>query len=256
VVCLAAALSVPATQAGADEEWHTTAEIAAPPSAPPEPSARETWIGADTTRQTAAIWSGVTWAPFGAIQEQGWRVRTVSGAGRYTYDGWTLVRGGPTPAHFKGLTNFSDIFVGYHVQVGALTLKPFAGLATAQHAVTPRDPVSPLIGRTIGVKLALDTWLSLGAQAWLNIDGSWTDVHETAAIKGRLGYRVWRDLSFGVEGQAVSDVNQESRRAGVFLRFSGAYGEVSIGGGVAGHSWLEMPRSRDPYASATVMGRF
>jgi Cellulose biosynthesis protein BcsS len=228
--------------------------------APPGPSSKETWAGIDATRNQVSIWSGLTFAPFGAIQEPGWRLRTVTGAGRYAYDGWMLVKGLPTPARFHGTTLFIDALVGYHLQIGALTLKPFAGAAMVQHVVTPVDPVSQILGRTVGVKLALDSWLRLGEAAWLNVDGSWTAVHATTSLKARLGYRVWQDLSLGIEASSLSDVNQETRRAGLFLRYAWDNGEVSVGGGVTGldwkRSWDDSLRTMQPYAGATYLGRF
>ena len=162
----------------------------------------------------------------------------------------------PTRARFHGITGWGDALAGYHLQLGTLTLKPFAGISMVQHVVAPIDPVSQTVGRTVGIKLALDSWLRLGPAAWLNVDGGWTAVHATAQVKGRLGYRVWRDLSVGVEASALSDVNQEMRRAGLFVRYAWERGEVSIGGGVLGRDWQATARSVQPYAGATYLSRF
>ena len=118
----------------------------------------EIWAGADATRRYASIWTGLTWSPFGSIQDSGWRLRGVTGGGRYSYDGWRIVGGLPQPAHFKALTLFGDALVGYHLQIGSLTLKPFAGISMVEHRALPFDPVSRINGRTVGAKLALDTW--------------------------------------------------------------------------------------------------
>ena len=70
--------------------------------------------------------------------------------------------------------------------------------------------------------------------AWLNVDGAWSQIHETTSVRGRLGYRLMGDLSAGVEASTLSDVNQEMRRAGLFVRYAWGRGEVSLGGGVSG----------------------
>ena len=170
---VAGAGPIPSAVAADAAATEVTAEADAPAPAVPRIARLESWTGADATRHAIGIWSGLTWAPFGGIQEDGWRLRVVSGAGRYTYDGWRIVGGIPAPAHFLGATTFLDAMAGYHLQLGTLTLKPFAGVSIAQHGVTPFDPVSQLIGRTVGVKLALDTWLQLGEAAYLNVDGAW-----------------------------------------------------------------------------------
>ena len=118
------------------------------------------------------------------------------------------------------------------------------------------DPVSAVTGRRLGIKLALDTWLRLGTAVWLNVDGSWTTVHETANVRARLGTRVWRDLSIGLEAASLSDVNQETRRAGVFLRYAWERGEISVGGGLSGQTSDAIIKNPQPYAGATVLTRF
>ena len=108
----------------------------------------------------------------------------------------------------------------------------------------------------MGVKLALDTWLRLGTAAWLNVDGSWTAVHETANVRARIGLRVWRDLSLGLEAATLSDVNQETRRAGLFLRYAWERGEISVDGGLSGQAADGMLKNPQPYAGATLLTRF
>ena len=243
-------------QAAAAETAEPDAVAEAPSATRPTASSLESWAGADITRHYGSIWSGLTWAPLGSLTEDGWRLRTVTGAGRYAYDGWMLASGIPVPARFRGQNAFLDGLIGYHLQLGGLTLKPFAGVGMVQHAVAPLDPVTELTGRAIGVKVALDSWLRLGPAAWLNVDGSWFAVHNTAAIKMRLGTRIWEDLSIGVEASALSDVNQEMRRAGLFLRFAWEAGEVSIGGGLTGNAWAETARTAQPYAGISALGQF
>lgn len=221
------------------------------------PGTIDSWTGADGTLRHASIWSGLTWAPLGTLTEDGWRLRTVTGAGRYGYDGWRLAKGIPVPAHFQGTTTFLDGFVGYQFQFGTVTLKPFVGVTLVQHAVVPVDPVSALSGRVIGVKLALDTWTRLGDAGWVNVDGSWTPVHQTTSVKARMGVRIWRDLSLGAEASTLSDVNQEMRRGGAFVRYAWDGGEFSIGGGVSARDWFAMGgTTAQPYAGATLLGRF
>lgn len=216
----------------------------------------EAWIGAEGTRRYASIWTGLTWAPFGDVRIPGLRLRAVTGGGRYSYDGWRIVNGLPAPSGFKGLTAFADALVGYHVQIGALTLKPFAGIAVSEHWITPLDPVSRIAGRSIGAKIALETWLNVGTSAWLNVDGSWSQVSETTSLRARAGYRLFDDVSVGFEASALSDITQEWRRTGVFLRYAWDRGEISVNAGFGGRTWEDTTRSAQPYAGITALGRF
>ena len=76
-------------------------------------------------------------------------------------------------------------------------------------------------------------------------------------MRARAGYRLWRNLSTGVEASALTDTNQEVRRAGLFLRYAWEKGEFSISGGVEGHAWLEMGRQTPkPYAGVSLLGRY
>ena len=263
-LALALAMSLPVSLALAlaGHDRHALADDAAQPDgetiAPATPSGNtyEIWAGGDATRRTASIWSGLTWSPLGGIQEAGWRLRGVAGGGRYTYDGWRIVGGLPRPAHFRAVTLFGDALVGYHLQIGSLTLKPFAGLSMVEHRSLPFDPVSRINGRTVGAKVALETWWNIGSSAWLNVDGSWSQVHATTTVRARLGYRLFGDVSAGPEATALTDTNQEMRRAGLFIRYAWDGGEVSLSGGVSGHSWDDAARQAQPYANVSVLGRF
>jgi Cellulose biosynthesis protein BcsS len=75
-------------------------------------------------------------------------------------------------------------------------------------------------------------------------------------VRARLGYRLFEDFSAGVEASTLSDINQEMRRAGLFVRYAWEKGEISVGGGVAGRSWEDTARQAQPYAGVTVLGRF
>lgn len=251
IVVWACAASAPST--ASDDIW---SYFKAEKRAGPDRRAYEIWAGGDGTHRYASIWTGLTWAPLGAIDQDGIRLRAVTGAGRYTYEGWRLVGGLPAPARFTGISMFADALVGYHLQWGALTLKPFAGVAMAEHWTLPSDPISRINGRSVGAKLVLESWLRMGPALWANVDASWSQVHETVNVRARLGYRLLDDFSVGAEASALSDVDQDLRRAGLFVRYAWSWGEMSIGGGVTGTSWDDAARSARPYAAATLLGKF
>jgi hypothetical protein len=216
----------------------------------------EMWSGGEVF---AAVWSaygGASWAPFGSVGEDGLRLRVVLGTGAYRH----------------GQAAFSDVLIGYHKQLGPVTLKVFGGLTVAEHF--PTEPTSMLAGTALGPKVLLETWWTISDKTWTSLDlgvalphlhmaePADTDrVDYTGRI--RLGWRLWPELSIGLEGGAGGPLapalptiwQNGMARAGGFLRYEWASGEVSISGGVLvegdggeGHT--------HPFGTVSVLTRF
>jgi hypothetical protein len=183
------------------------------------------------------------------VREDGARLRAVLGAGAY--------RGGKTA--------FGDVLIGYHKQVGPVTLRVFGGLAVAERWPTAATPL--LSGTALGPKAVLETWWTVADQAWASADLSVAVPHlhiESGADPNRvdyngrvrLGWRLWPELSVGFEGGALqSTVQDGSARAGGFLRYEWAGGEASVSGGVfVGGDGRE--GRVHPFATVSVLTRF
>src|SRR5262245_33439002 len=84
--------------------------------------------GAQAYQRVWSAYSGTTVAPFGAIQEDGLRLRLATGYGADTYSGPRALGTRSQVIKFNGTTSFADALVGYHKQLGPLTLKVFTGL--------------------------------------------------------------------------------------------------------------------------------
>jgi hypothetical protein len=196
------------------------------------PARFEFWSGAEGHRRAWSIYAGTTAAPFGAIQEDGVRVRIVGGYGTDSYSG----TGG---VEFKGTTSFADALLGYHSQLGPLTVKVFAGLTAADRQIRPADPAANIHGTGLGGKVQLETWWNLGDRAWTAVDLSWGSLHQSYAGRARLGWRLLPELSAGIEAGAVGDVDCGIVRAAAFVRYELAGGEMSVSGGVANDRLLD-----------------
>lgn len=214
------------------------------PGPPPSGSAYEVWAGADVTAHSWSIYSGITWAPFGTLAQDGWRARMVGGYGHYRYDGH--------PMRFDGEVGFGDLLVGYHMGMGALTVKAFAGVALDSHSVSPFDPDNGVTGSATGVKATLETWLDLSPRTWSSLDLSWTSAHETYAGRLRLGYRLLPTLSVGVEAGAAGNSEYDGGRGGLFLRHEWSGGEISASAGAAG----DRSEMTGAYGTLNVLQRF
>jgi cellulose biosynthesis protein BcsS len=185
----------------------------------------EFWAGALAYDHVWSLYTGSTVALFGAIQEDGARLRVVTGYGADSY----LVGN----ARFSGATSFADALAGYHSQLGPLTLKVFAGLTAADRQIRPDDPTVRIHGPGLGGKVALEGWWNLSDRAWTAVDGSWASLYQSYAGRARLGWRFMPELSGGLEASAVGNLDCDIVRAGAFLRYELVSGEISVTGGVS-----------------------
>jgi hypothetical protein len=225
------------------------------PAGPPEPSRYELSVGGQSFHRAWALYSGLTMAPFGSIREDGWRLRTSGGYGAYDYasaQATTIDVAAP----------FANLLAGYQWQLGPVTLKAFAGVAMSDHRLTPWDPDARMRGPGVGAEVVLETWWTMSEQVWSSLDLSYGTLYSSYAARGRLGWRVLPALSLGIEAGATGNIDGDLARAGAFVRYEWATGEVSASGGLANDTLLDnaVPTSlagnNRPYATLTWLTRF
>jgi hypothetical protein len=236
---------------------------AEPPQQPalvPEQPHLELWAGGQAFAGVWSAYSGTSWAPFGSVRKDGLRLRAVFGSG--AYDG--------------GSVAFADVLIGYHKQLGPVTLKLFGGLTVAEHA--PTLPTSMLAGTALGPKALVEAWWNLTDKTWASLDLALALPHlhgteqpgpgridYTGRI--RLGWRLWPALSAGLEGGAggplaptlpttlQATLQNGVAHAGGFLRYEWGSGEVSVSGGVSlGGDGRE--GDGQPFGTVSVLTRF
>jgi hypothetical protein len=214
-------------------------------------------VGAEASRQAWSIYSGVTVAPFGALSEDGFRLRSTGGYGAFRYSGLRASGGGDELVKFRGTVSFADLLVGYHRQLGPVTLKLFAGAAAERRAIDPFDAEAQVQGAGVGAKAAIETWWTISDVAWSQLDVSYATQHETYAGRLRLGWRVVPLLSAGLEAAAHGNVDGSSGRFGGFLRYEWGQGEVSAAGGLM-TDWADVEKidARGGYATVSWLNRF
>lgn len=212
------------------------------------PPALETWLGAEATPDVWSIYAGATWAPFGSVREDGWRMRSASGMAVYRYR--TTIEG--ERFRIYGVTGFADALAGYQATFGALTVKAFAGVNADGHALRPDDPGNPVDDGKIGGKAVLETWLNLGTSDWVSLDLSAASAHQAYYSRLRVGHRLVPMLSVGIEGGAFGNEKSDYGRGGGFIRYEWDRGEVSASGGVTG----DIAKPTTPYATLVYLSRF
>lgn len=201
---------------------------------------REVWGGADASAHVWLIYTGTTVAPRGDIFSDGLRLRIAGGYGGYSYVG---ERRGELVA-FTAETAFGEALVGYLKRLGPLTAKAFAGVAAIEHDVRPFDPENPVQGQEVGPKLVAEFWLNIGNAGWSSLDLSWTSAHQTSAARLRTGYRLFGDVSLGLEGGINANDLGEDARAGLFARYAWHGGEFSRPAAFPAASSMKHSRSR------------
>ncbi|HRD75074.1 MAG TPA: cellulose biosynthesis protein BcsS [Hyphomicrobiaceae bacterium] len=217
---------------------------------------REIWAGTDVMGHAWSAYVGQTFSLSEGIQADGWRIRAVSGYGRYTYvrDHWA--GSASTPLRHHGVSSFADILLGYHANMGALTVKAFAGAHLDRYDVTPADPDFDLAGYGTGAKLVLESWLNIGSAGFASLDLAWTTGRDTADARLRTGWRALPALSIGLAGQANGDLALQSLRAGAFVRYEWASGEVSASAGAAETRGDNLRRDDGLYGTLNVLFRY
>lgn len=217
---------------------------------------REAWGGADLMENAWSIYLGQSFSLSDGIQSDGWRLRAVSGYGRYSYvvDRWNGAA--VVPVRHTGVTSFADILFGYHKGLGPLTLKALAGVHLDRHSVSPTDPDLDLAGSVVGAKLVLESWLNITDAAWGSLDLAWTTGRDTGSARLRTGWRVMPSLSIGIEGHAHGDIALQALRAGAFVRYEWGAGEVSISGGAAETRGESFRRDDGLYGTVNVLIRY
>jgi hypothetical protein len=210
----------------------------------------EAWVGGEDFVGIWAIYTGANLAPFGGIHEDGFRVRAVLGYGDYD----------------TGRVSFAELLLGYHKQLGPLTLKVLAGMAVAEHR--PREEHPAVEGTGLGGKGILEAWWNIADQYWLAADlaGALLEMERGSRVEYagriRLGWRFRPELSVGLEGGARGTPfvapDRDVSRAGVFMRYEWMGTEVSVSGGLAVIDAFEDERQRatGPYGTVSVSTRF
>lgn len=206
---------------------------------------REISAGADATSSYWSAYSTSTFALLSGLAEDGVRLRTSGGYGRYRYTG----------AHsrsFSGETSFADVLVGYQARLGPVTAKAFAGGSGTGHRILPFDRDNPVEGLELGFKGTLELWANLGDAAWTAFDGSWSTSFDTYSTRLRAGWRLTPEVSIGLEGGLVGNAGYDGARGGVLLRYAPDWGEISATGGLSG----DYDRPDQPFALVSVLLRY
>lgn len=194
----------------------------------------EVSAGGEAGKDAWSVYATATTALGGDVRQPGFRLRSTAGYGAYHYDSTQWDGAGQALRRYEGRHGFADAMLGYHAQIGMLTVKAYAGAIMSSHEISPLDPENAVQGQKVGLKLALETWLNLGVVAFVQGDTSWESTFESYASRLRVGYRLSPDLALGPEFAIYGNTAYDGGRAGAFIRYEWTRGEVSASAGASG----------------------
>ncbi|MDO9382535.1 MAG: cellulose biosynthesis protein BcsS [Hyphomicrobiaceae bacterium] len=241
----------------------------------------EAWAGAIGTENVWFAYTGSTSAPFGGLDQPGFRLRAQAGHGEYKFEGWKVSRDAAGTflvdrIKIEDRVNTADAMVGYLLQLGALTAKGFAGLAYVEHDVTSTSVTASADGVEWGPRLQLELWYDAGGPYWASLNATYTTAHDTYGANLRGGFRLGQTgISIGTEisidsrTAEVTDLTAAYARGGAFVRYAWETGEFSVSGGLAvdlddgnplelqpSASGLYAERLEAPYAGINLLTKF
>lgn len=205
-------------RAHADEPG--VAEAAADPA--DAVAAKEIWSGAEVFGSTWATYTGVTVAA-GGIAQEGFRLRLTGGV--------SLRRVADGPMKAWSSQPFADALAGWQWQIGAVTLKAFAGVTGNAELRSSEPAFAAVRDLRIGPKVALETWWTIDPINWASLDVSFAGPQSFLWSRARYGTRLLPQVSLGPEVGFAGDVAKLGGRIGAFARFDWDTGEIALAGG-------------------------
>jgi hypothetical protein len=141
---------------------------------------------------------------------------------------------------------------GYQMNWPGAALKAYLGPALETRTITPDDPDKTLSGTAWGARTGLESWIALGGASWLAADAGYFTGTQAYNASMRLGYQALGWLTLGPEVAAFGDVEDDSTRAGGFLRLTIGEMEATISGGMS----ADYVGTTGAYGSAGIYMKF
>lgn len=217
--------------------------------------AGHTWSAyTSTTIALSALGIGVP----KSIREDGWRLRMGAGYWQYERRQEEWVPGvGAQPVNRKRTGSFADILLGYHAQLGDLTLKLYAG-GIYEREVWSAEPLDQSGSATdLSAKVLVESWFNLTPESFAQLDLGWVSQNDTVNARARLGYRITPSIAIGPEtAYWAADRDQapgrdDLFRYGAFVRYEWVGGEVSLSAGA-----MDSSGDQRFYATINALLRF
>lgn len=170
------------------------------------------YTGIDIARDNGYGWGGMAWAPFAPMDQEGLRVRTQTGGGRYRYRTQAVPGGWNTGNKTDG-----EVLVGWQFLRGPHALALYGGVNVVDNRLDEPDPGNRDQGTQAGVKFVAEWFYRLDEDRTLTAAVGASTADGTVTGRITAGWRAARWLDVGLEAGATTDWLDESARAGLFI---------------------------------------
>lgn len=220
----------------------------------------EYWVGVEGFRDVLATYGGITWAPDGSLYQSGFRLRATGTFSRYdgrqafpvvTVVGNTVVEE-TSLEPVAGRRATARGLLGWQWQLGATTIKAFAGVAWGEDSRRSKVSAANVSGWAVGGAAALELWHEASPALWSSLDLAYAVPDGEASARGRIGYRLDPKFSVGPELAWTSTLQGSLARAGIFVRYDDGVREISVSLDAARPSGGQV----SPFVAAQWLQRF
>lgn len=203
--------------------------------------------GIDATRDSTFAWSGMTFAPRGRLDEDGFRVRLTGGTGMYRY------RTGNVPGGINEADVVSgEILGGYRHAFGPVIASAYLGIAYEDQRLRAADASNPTQGSETGIKAAFDLYVRLWSHYIATAFVTGSTVHNKYHARATFLRELNERWAVGVEGGALGDARSSETRAGLVGTLTWRGKIFALSGGFADNS----DKGGSSYATLSVYAPF
>jgi hypothetical protein len=189
------------------------------------------FAGTDIASDSAFGWSGITAAPMGFLEEDGWRVRLTGGGGRYRYR-TSNVAGGVNEANVMS----GELMAGYRSSSGSGSATIYAGAHIENQTLAAPDPGHAAQGTEAGIKVAVEFYRRFAPNFFGLASASASSVHDSYQARAALAYEISETVAFGIEAAINGDERYNEPRAGILVQTTFGRTSFSLSGGILSNS--------------------
>lgn len=161
-----------------------------------EARCKQVWAEADAASNVWLDYSDTAFAPFGDMQQDGFRLRVVGAPGCHSYHSTS-----DTVELNRFATGLSagGALIGYLLRLDPLILKLFVSAAFSNHLIRPIDRHNRVQGPDAVIKMVAEFWYNIVDYGFASLNVAWSQAHQTRSVGARIGYKVMPHLSVGTE---------------------------------------------------------
>lgn len=170
--------------------------------------------GIDAASETTFLWMGATYAPFGILADDGWRIRVMGGAGVYRYRTPLAPEGINDANVFSGelLAGYRKTFRGVFGQT--LYVGAFAGLHYEDQILVYDDPFNAARGSEGGIKGSIELYSRIHERYIASAFATVSSVHSKYQVKAVLLRELSEMWAIGGEAALLGDARYNEQRIG------------------------------------------